>query len=165
MLRSWLVDKPADERVFAKLPKATARMIRSDLAAARSAWIDNAGQDEQERSRREAIDFLRYRASSGLFAGFHASRHTYISNIVAGNPSVKVAQELARHSTSRLTLDTYSHTRLHDVTAALDSLPPTVSQETQAEVLAATGTDDRQLSAAHAQRMRSAWRTAQGAKR
>jgi hypothetical protein len=35
----------------------------------------------------------------------------------------------------------------------LDSLPPTVSQETQAEVLAATGTDDRQLSAAHAQRL------------
>ena len=65
MVRSWLVDKSADERVFEKLPNATAPMIRSDLAAARSAWIDDAGQDEQERSRREASDFLRYRDGSG----------------------------------------------------------------------------------------------------
>ena len=77
---------------------------------------------------------------------FHATRHTYISGIVAGKASVKDAMELARHSTPTLTIGRYAHARLHDLTAALDALPdlttPPVTTATPA-VMTATGTDGR----------------------
>ena len=56
-----------------------------------------------------------------------------------------MAQELARHSTSRLTVDRYAHARLHDLQNALDALPDfDHRQSVQAETsqLRATGTDD-----------------------
>jgi hypothetical protein len=58
---------------------------------------------------------------------------------------VKVAQELARHSTPTLTIGRYSHTRLHDVSAALDSLPDldATKPDNEPATLAATGTDGR----------------------
>jgi len=39
-----------------------------------------------------------YETDEGV-ADFHASRGTYISNLVASGVSVKTCQELARHST------------------------------------------------------------------
>jgi len=62
---------------------------------------------------------------------------------VAGGASVKVAQELARHSTPTLTIGRYSHTRLHDLAAALDSLPgfEAATPLPQRKTMAATGTD------------------------
>jgi hypothetical protein len=81
--------------------------------------------------------------TAGRVADFHATRHTFITHVVAGGASVKVAQELARHSTCRLTLDRYSHTRLHDLQGALDSLPKLDGQPgAGGEELRATGTDD-----------------------
>ena len=142
LLRPWLATKPRGERVFGKLPEATARMLRSDLSAARCHWID-AATDPIERQRREDSDFLRYHDRDGRVADFHSTRHTYISDIVAGNASVKVAQELARHSTSRLTVDRYAHARLHDVASALDALPAVVGGDpSMPATLEATGTDD-----------------------
>ncbi len=76
-----------------------------------------------EREARQRSDFLAYEDTAGQVADFHATRHTYVSAIVAGGASVKTAQELARHSTPALTIGRYSHTRLHDLTAALESLP------------------------------------------
>ena len=142
LLRSWLETKHRDDRVFGTMPGATARMLRSDLAASRSAWIAEVSDDPIERHTREESDFLCYRDRSGRVVDFHSTRHTYISDIVGGNVSVKVAQELARHSTSRLTIDRYAHARLHDVTAALDALPATKRHDPVPEALAATGTDD-----------------------
>lgn len=101
LVRNWLADKPRGERVFAAMPGDTARMLRTDLQAARAAWIAEAKDSEAERASRETSDFLCYRDAAGQVADFHATRHTYISGIVAGGASVKVAQELARHSTSR----------------------------------------------------------------
>jgi hypothetical protein len=78
-------------------------------------------------------------------ADFHGvGRHGFISAIVAGGASVKVAQELARHSTPNLTIGRYSHTRLHDLETALDSLPSFTGPETGEDqaALQATGTDD-----------------------
>jgi hypothetical protein len=40
-------------------------------------------------------------------------RHAYISTVVNSGASVKVAQELARHSSPTLSIGRYSHTRLH----------------------------------------------------
>ena len=147
-LAAWLEDKPADAKLFPTLPRNAARMLRSDLKAARADWIAEA-KIEQERQKREKADFLCYRNASGEVADFHATRHTFISGIVAGGASVKVAQELARHSTPTLTIGRYSHTRLHDVAAALESLPdlnPT-KPEKQSATLAATGTDGKGVTA------------------
>ena len=141
LLRPWLETKQRDKRIFGELPEATARMLRSDLAAARSDWIEASG-DPTEQLRREESDFLCYRDHSGRVADFHATRHTFVSGIVAGNASVKVAQELARHSTSRLTVDRYAHTRLHDVQAALEALPAARRDEAPQAARVATGTDD-----------------------
>ena len=81
-----------------------------------------AAVDQEERLQREESDFLRHVDSSGKVLDFHAIRHTYISGIVAGNASVKVAQELARHSTARLTVDRYSHIGTQEKVEALDGV-------------------------------------------
>ena len=90
ILRPWLATKRNGTRLFARLPGGTARMLRQDLAAAGRAWIDAAGCD-QERQSRGASDFLKYRDSADRIADFHATRHTYISSIVASGASVKTA--------------------------------------------------------------------------
>ena len=145
LLRPWLAVRPVREWIFARLPLKTARMLRADLKAARAAWIESV-PDGPEREARERSDFLRYENAAGEVFDFHATRHTYISAIVAGGASVKVAQELARHSTPTLTIGRYAHTRLHDLTAALESLPSTAPngghRETGVSELRRTGTDD-----------------------
>ena len=143
LLRPWLADRPDGQRLFARLPGDTARMLRSDLAAARSEWIDEA-PTQTEREGRAKSDFLAYRNAAGEVADFHATRHTYVSGIVAGGASVKTCQELARHSSPSLTIGRYSHARLHDLQGALDALPavsPTPSTP-EGQILAATGTDN-----------------------
>ena len=146
LLRPWVADRAAGVPVFATLPGNTARMLRSDLRTARKAWIA-AAPVGPEREARERSDFLKYRNAAGEVADFHATRHTYISGVVAGGASVKTAQELARHSTPVLTIGRYSHARLHDLQGALESLPdltgnPDPASEGNREVLHATGTGD-----------------------
>jgi integrase len=145
MLRTWLADRPAGVRMFGTLPGHTARMLRADLKVARAAWINDAKGNPEEQARRKRSDFLKYRDAAGRVTDFHATRHTYISGIVAGGASVKTAQELARHSTPNLTIGRYSHTRLHDLTGALDSLPDlqprSDRKESEEKNLRATGTE------------------------
>jgi len=141
LLRPWLAGRSAGQPVFANLPGDTARMLRSDLAAAREAWIEAAPADP-DRDGRERSDFLKYQNTAGEVADFHSTRHTYISGIVAGNASVKTAQELARHSTPTLTIGRYSHARLHDLQGALEALPSLDAKpDPKRESLRATGTD------------------------
>jgi len=143
LLRPWLAQRPAEGLVFGNLPGGTARMLRSDLAAARKKWIADAENDPEEQARREQSEFLRYENAAGAVADFHgATRHGYISAIVAGGASVKTAQELARHSTPVLTIGRYSHTRLHDLTGALEALPDLTPKttDTEPQAMAATGT-------------------------
>jgi len=71
---------------------------------------------------------------------FHALRHTYISRLVASGANIKVAQELARHSTPTLTLGRYAHVQLVDQTRALDALPAIEAPRANVATLAATGT-------------------------
>ncbi len=123
-LRVWLAGKPTGRPVF-RMPEKTAKMLRVDLEAAG----------------------IPYRDASGRYADFHASRHTYVSLIVRGGASVKVAQELARHSTPALTIGRYAHAALYDQTAALDALPDLTSPgpQPEADALTATGTEGRIL--------------------
>lgn len=120
-LATWMRDKPADERLF-RLPHNTSRMLQRDLAWARDAWID-AASGADERARRSGSDFLAYRNASGEVADFHAFRACFISRVVASGASIKVAQELARHSTPVLTLNTYAKVQLSDVLGSVPAVP------------------------------------------
>jgi integrase len=129
-LLEWLKGKPAGKRVFADLPGDTARMLRADLAAARAAWIKEAGRDAKERRRREESDFLAYRNHAREVADFHATRHTFVSALAASGAPVKTVQELARHSTPTLTFGRYAHARSADVGKALAALPDISAADT-----------------------------------
>src|ERR1700730_5094747 len=97
-------------------------MMRRDLDAARKRWIAEA-DTEVERREREKSDFLTYRNAEGLFADFHAHRHTFISNLSKANVAPKLAQDLARHSDIRLTMNVYTHLERNAQQAAIESLP------------------------------------------
>jgi integrase len=83
-----------------------------------------------------------------LYADFHALRHTYCTMLDGSGASTKARQDLARHSTAKLTLDRYSHSDLADRAAAVAKLPlpgndaskakPTVEQLASAVVLLQT---------------------------
>jgi len=114
----------------------------------RLAGIESVGDLELRQGGDPSSDFLLYRDHAGGVADFHALRHTYVSRLVGGGVSVKVAQELARHSTPTLTIGRYSHVRLHDLTGALNSLPSTTDNtESESMRLRKTGTNDVACSA------------------
>lgn len=138
--------KPDAEEPSAKLPHDPARMLRRDLKAARAEWIAE-GRTDAEKEERKKTDVLTYENAAGEALDFHSFRHSYISSIVNGGASVKVAQELARHSTPTLTIGRYAHTRLHDLRGALESLPSNAAGDgaSNEQPLRATGTDDQSL--------------------
>jgi integrase/recombinase XerD len=130
--RDWLAtrpDSPTAPLFELKSPgggfRKTAKMMRKDLAAARTAWIREAEEagDAAEVRRREGSDFLKYRNSAGLYADFHANRHTFITNLGRAGIHPKLAQTLARHSSINLTMNIYSHVDLTEKTTAVGSLP------------------------------------------
>ncbi len=82
---------------YSMLTDRTANMIKADLKDAEIPYIDD----------------------NGVF-DFHSLRHSFITNL--RNVSGRVAQSLARHRSSAMT-DRYTHVKLHDERAALDSLP------------------------------------------
>jgi integrase len=96
LLGAWLADKAPGSPVFVLNRLQAARALRKDLEA--------AGVAESE-----SYDF-------------HSLRHSYITAIVRSGASVKVAQELARHSDPKLTLNVYSHLTVHDLAEGLDGL-------------------------------------------
>ena len=75
----------------------------------------------------EAIG-INYVTEAGI-AGFHGLRHTFVSNLATGGVHLKVAQQLARHSTITLTMDRYSHLELIDMTAGLSARPNVIVSE------------------------------------
>ncbi len=139
-LRPWLEGKTPGRPVF-NMPDKPVKLVQADLGAAREAWIEEAASKKTHKER-EKTSFLEYRDAAGRVADFHALRHTYISRLVRSGVNVKVAQELARHSTPTLTLGRYAHVQLLDQTQALDALPSIESGKSKHEGVRATGTDD-----------------------
>src|SRR5262249_46629272 len=88
--------------------KAAGKMIRSDLKAARLAWLD-ALQDPADRESLERSGFLSELNAEGEVVDFHCLRHTYLSRLGRSGASPKVMMEMARHTTVELTLGRYSH--------------------------------------------------------
>jgi len=120
-LRDYLSTKPAGLPVWPGCwPVRAAAMLRIDL--------ETAG--------------VHYRDSEGSVADFHALRHSYITLLSRSGVSPKLAQELARHSDIRLTMNVYTHAGLYDLRGAVESLPALLPKtEPQAAALAATGTE------------------------
>jgi hypothetical protein len=95
----------------------------------------------------EAAD-IPYEDENGRYADFHCLRHTFISNIGRSGATVKETQTLARHSTSALTLDVYSHIGLYDERRAIERLPQLYNTddkktEKNQAVALRTGTDNK----------------------
>ena len=83
-----------------------------------------------------------YRDAEGHVCDFHALRHSYITLLAKSGIHPKLAQELARHSDIRLTMNVYTHARLHDMAGAVDGLPALLDAAPgQNERMKATGTD------------------------
>ena len=88
-----------------------------------------------------------YRDDEGRVCDFHSLRHSYITLLERSGAHPKVAQELARHSDIRLTMQVYTHTRLHDLAGAVEDLPALLdTAPAEAERVRATGTDGSGLS-------------------
>jgi len=99
VLRPWLRSKAPGERVF-HLPYWRAAMLRQDLAS--------AGIPDE---------------AAGGVVHLHAMRHICISRLALSRIPVKVAQELARHSTPVLTMNTYADVDEAVKAAAVAVLP------------------------------------------
>jgi len=143
MLRGHLSRKAPASAAF-HLPDGAnmARMLRADLKAARAAWIAQAGQDFDERQRREKSDTLADKRHDGAVLDFHALRVTFITNLArAGVPMAK-AVRLARHSDPKLTMAIYTKLGETDDAEALNMLPDYSTDDDGLDALQATGTTD-----------------------
>ena len=131
-LREWLATKedlapdvllfPVSAKVPGGVDRRTSKMMRADLKAAREKWIKEAGTPE-EMEMRGKTDFLSYCDENGLYADFHANRHTFITNLSRAGVRPRTAQTLARHSDIRLTMGVYTHIGLDDQAQAIEALP------------------------------------------
>ena len=102
--RDWLKEKPKGAKLWPgdwASNKYAGKMLQIDLAEAGVPYVD----------------------ANGLFADFHALRHTYITNLARNGVPLVTAQKLARHSTPMLTAQRYTHIDLQDQKVAVDRLP------------------------------------------
>ncbi len=139
-LQPWLAERPIDTRVL-DLPDKLPPMLRADMRRARASWI-KAKTDRSERRDRRRSDFLASVDGEGRVVDFHALRATYITMVVKSGASVKEAQELARHSDPKLTMNVYTRLGVHDLATALDRLPTPALDRPDHDTLRATGTDN-----------------------
>ncbi|RCS41245.1 hypothetical protein DTL42_22005 [Bremerella cremea] len=131
-LQTWLSGRTVADRNALLFPlrtesgkhlRRTSKMMKRDLEAARKAWLKEAEKDKEEYDRRVASDFLAYCDEDGLFADFHANRHTFISNLGRAGVPLATAQKLARHSDPKLTASVYTHIDVKEQAAAVCGLP------------------------------------------
>jgi hypothetical protein len=93
-LKGYLQGKVAGQPVWpGTWSEKAAKMLRHDLAEA-------------------GIPYKVQGPDGPLFADFHAMRHTYVSMLEEAGAGPKAAQELARHSDPKLTLNRYTHASL-----------------------------------------------------
>jgi len=153
LLRDGLAGRPTDTPLWpGRWYKHGARMIRADLRRAKATWIKAASGRKERRERRDA-EFLAEADGAGRVVDFHGLRVSFITLLVKGGASVKVAMELARHSTPTLTLGVYTKLGVHDLSGALDGLPSLTPTAPPRERLRATGTCDDKWTAMSERRL------------
>ena len=141
MLREGTANKADAAPAFSMPPSSkTARVIRADLAAARRAWIDSAGDDYTERLHREESEFLAETTELGRF-DFHAMRKTYVTNLCRAGVPLAVAVQMARHRDPAMTTQIYTQLGADDNQVFADKLPDLDFAEPPGRV-AATGTGE-----------------------
>jgi integrase len=80
MLQACAKDRPADQPLWpGDWHEDAAKMIRTDLAAARRQWIEAAESDDERAKRKESC-FLRPSDAAGRVFDFHALRHQYFES-------------------------------------------------------------------------------------
>lgn len=98
-----------------------AELVAHDMERARADWVGEV-KDVNERAKREASDFLALKDHDGKVMDFHALRYTCGAWLALANVHAKQIQKLMRHSTIRLTLDTYGHLFPEQQDAAIAAL-------------------------------------------
>jgi integrase len=143
---------------YAKNKKAADQPLPADVTEALREYLNGKLRDQvvwPGKWFRDAAEMLRvdleaagipYRDEAGRVADFHALRHSYITLLERSGVSPKLAQELARHSDIRLTMNVYTHAGLYDLAAAVAGLPAILQPHNAANaavgVLRATGTEE-----------------------
>ena len=84
-------------------------MLRDDLRAARANWLAKAESDPQEYAQRKQSDFLGEINHEGEIFDFHCLRHTFGAWLARQATHPKVVQEVTRHQSIALMMDTYGH--------------------------------------------------------
>ena len=104
ILRPWLHGKTSAEMAWPGKwaeSRHAGQMMKADLESAGIPYVD----------------------AHGLYADFHALRHTFITNMMKSGVNPKTAQSLARHSTIDMTMNVYTTLTVTDQAAALNTLP------------------------------------------
>jgi integrase len=123
LIRAHVATKHPGSAVFG-MPRAdgVVDMLRRDLLAARTAWLDEAATAE-DRAERVRSTFLAERDEAGQVVDFHALRHTFCTLLARSGVHPRVMQAMARHSDPKLTLSRYTHVETQEQAAALELLP------------------------------------------
>ncbi len=121
-LQSLVSKKLAGAKVF-PLPHtcSVVDMLRYDLERARNAWLNTLDLG-QTRIEADAGDFLRASNSEGEKIDFHALRHTTATWLIERGADIKTVQSVLRHSTIKLTMDSYGHLYPGSEAAAVSKL-------------------------------------------
>ena len=140
-LRRHAATKSPQAQLFA-MPHETqvAKMLRSDLANARREWIKAAKADPAEYQRREQSDFLAPVNHDQQTLDFHALRHTCGAWLALRGVHPKAVQSVMRHSSIKLTFDTYGHLFPGQEADAVSKIGGMLRGEAPQE-MKATGTD------------------------
>lgn len=105
-------DKPASIPICPRLQREIDRYIRDD-----NSWKLSFGRKQLNRVAALAIP---EGFNGPAFA--HRFRHSFGSNMIRAGVSIKIVQELMRHETITLTLDTYGHILDTDVEKAINEV-------------------------------------------
>ena len=136
-LLEHLRTKSKEASVFGLPEFDTADMVRTDMAAARTAWLATI-RDPQEKIEADASDFLRCEDGEGNRIDFHALRHTS-TTLYSSITDPKVTQEIARHGDFGTTFGYYVHAGTEAKQEAVETLAELLSGP---DLKRATGTLD-----------------------
>jgi integrase len=90
---------------------------------------------------RDHIQPLARRLGINKRIGWHTFRHTFSTLLKSNGEDVKVVQELLRHSTARMTLDTYTQALSPDKRAAQSRVVGMIRPKTTCTVVVPRETD------------------------
>ena len=139
-LRAHIATKAPRAPVFKMVSESKIpQMIRDDLADARAAWLKEARNDPDEYAQRQESDFLLDVNHEGQVFDFHSLRHTCGAWLARAGVYPNVVKTVMRHSTIKLTMDTYGHLFPGEEADAVTRLSDIFG--TAPESLQATGTD------------------------